>query len=86
MCIQKLHLDIYAKYYNYTLEMAVKSKFKNEKKFRQADLYYVLSSLLSVSQMMNGIIGSQPCNWFKINRIFISPEGTIKIYPFPLEF
>lgn len=86
MCIQKISLDIYAKYYNYTLDMAVASKLKRFLKFREADLTYVLFSLLSVGKAFNLMMGGQSSGWFNLKNIYITPEGHIKIYPFPLHY
>jgi hypothetical protein len=84
MCIQKLNLDIYAKYYNYTLDMAVEAKLKKFLRFREADLVYILISLLSIGKAFDLMVNSQASGWFSLNNIYITPEGFVKIYPFPL--
>ncbi len=84
MCIQKLHLDIYAKYYNYTLHMAIDSKIKRLKRFREGDLVYILFALLSVGRTYESILSNQFCGWFNLNNVYMTPEGFVKVYPFPL--
>lgn len=84
MCIQKISLNIYAKYYNYTLEMAVLSKLKRNLRFREVDLLYILVCLLSIGRAVSEVIGRQYCGWFSLNNIYLSPEGFVKVYPFPL--
>lgn len=73
MCIQKINLDLYAKYYNYTLDMAVASKLKKFLKFRERDLAYILASLLSVGKNVHQIIGGQASGWFTTRNIYITP-------------
>jgi len=53
MCIRKVSLDIYARYFNVTLEDTIDIKLRRGKRFREGDLFYILESLLSIAQCMH---------------------------------
>jgi hypothetical protein len=50
--------------------------------FRDSDLVYVLSSLIEVGALMAANTKRLYLGVFKANRIYLSTEGFIKIYPF----
>lgn len=87
MCIKKMTLDLFATYYNYTLLRAVVGKARRELSFKDSDLMYILESLVSVGQAVQQHTHSQYTGWFgDLDQVYLSPEGFVKIYPFPLTF
>jgi len=48
MCIKKLSLQIYVRYYNYTLCMAIERKILLGKRFNEGDIMYGLKSLIEI--------------------------------------
>lgn len=50
--------------------------------FRDSDLLYVLTSLIEVGALMAANTKRLYLGVFKTNRIYLSTEGFIKIYPF----
>ncbi len=53
MCIKKIALELYSRYYNCTLEMGILRKLQRNKRFKEADLFYILSSLLEIWKHIN---------------------------------
>lgn len=79
-------LDLYASYYNHTLENTIDIKLKRSLRFKEGDLFYILDSLLSVASIMHEKLGKIYTGLFSLKDVFISPDGFIKIYPYPIEF
>ena len=52
--------------------------------FRDADLYYILMSLVDVGSKINQIKNIPYLGLFRANKIYLSTEGFIKIYPFKI--
>lgn len=85
MCIKKVSLEIYTRYYNHTLEMAIQRKLKRNKRFREPDFFYVLSSLLNIWKHINEFLSNKYLEIFNIKNVFLSPEGYVKMFPFPID-
>jgi hypothetical protein len=85
MCIKKLTLEIYTRYYNHTLEMAISRKLARSKRFKEADVCYVLRSLLDVWKHISDEIDGKYVSLFNLNNVYLSPEGYVKMYPFPID-
>ena len=45
-------LDIYAIYYNYTLQKVIETKLGMGLQFRESDMMYILESLVSVGKVL----------------------------------
>ena len=84
LCSNSLEFDSYARYHNYTLENAIECKQAREKHFKEADLLYIMGSLLHVGEKINSILGKSYRALFKTYKIYLSTEGYVKLYPFQL--
>ena len=85
MCIKKLALEIYTKYYYHTLEYAISRKLELNRRFKEADLFYVFSSLLEIWKHLNDVLYNKHVDLFNLKYVFLSPEGYVKMYPFPVD-
>lgn len=84
LCSNSICFDAYAKYHNYTLENAINCKRALNKNFREADLLYVLTCLTSVLSRFNKVCGDHYKGVFQSDKVYLSTEGYIKMYPFHL--
>ena len=85
MCIKKICLQIYTKYYNHTLEMAIDKKIKRNKRFRESDVVYVFKSLLDIWKFVAEEVNQKYTALFHIKNIYLTPEGYVRVYPFPID-
>ncbi len=84
LCSNTLEFDSYGRYHNYTLENAIACKLEREKHFKEADLFYIMDSLLKVGDKLNNILGKSYKGLFKPYKVYLSTEGYVKMYPFQL--
>lgn len=84
LCSNTLEFDSYGRYHNYTLEEAIGCKVDKQRHFKEADLFYIMTSLLQVGEKLNNILGKSYKGLFKPYKVYLSTEGYIKIYPFQL--
>lgn len=77
MFIKDSKAHTYFNYYNFTFEQAIDKKKQNSR-FNEAELTYIMSCLLKVVLYLKGhgvVVGD-----YRSSRFFMSPEGYIKIY------
>ena len=84
LCSNSILFDVYARYHNYTLENAIQCKISNNKMFRDADLFYIMMSLIEVALRVSQILDRNYLGLFRTDKIYLSTDGYIKIYPFRL--
>lgn len=65
--------------------MAIHRKLKRNKRFKEADFFYVLASLLHIWKHINQFLTHKYVELFNIKNVFLSPEGYVKMYPFPID-
>jgi len=85
MCIQKVQLEIYTKYYNWTIARAISRKLERNQRFKEGDYIYVLEAMLAVVRFFQDIPHKRAFDHFSINNVFITPEGQIRMHPFPVQ-
>lgn len=85
MCIKKLALEIYTKYYYHSLEYAISRKLELNRRFKEADLFYVFNCLLEIWNNLNDVLYNKHIDLFNLKNVFLSPEGYVKMYPFPID-
>ena len=85
MCIKKIGLEIYTRYYNHTLEMAIMRKINRVRRFKEADVFYVAKSLLDIWSHISEVMNGRYVQLFNLKNVYLSPEGYVKMYPFPIE-
>lgn len=71
-------MHVYTNYYNFTLSMAIAKKKATRNNFSEADLLYLLHSLLDALTALrrNGLLFGM----FRTDSIYLSPEGHLKLY------
>jgi len=84
LCSNSILFDVYARYHNYTLENAIHCKIANNKMFRDADLFYIMMALIDVGARVSKVLDKPYYGFFKTEKIYLSTDGFIKIYPFRL--
>ncbi len=52
--------------------------------FRDGDLLYIFSSLVDVASKVSTVLERHFIGLFRANKVYLSTEGYIKIYPFRL--
>jgi len=52
--------------------------------FRDADLIYIMMSLIEVAIRVSQVLDRNYLGLFRTDKIYLSTEGFIKIYPFRL--
>ena len=82
LCSKAAIIDVYARYHNYTLENAIKCKATQQKLFRDGDLLYLLDSLAAAAHKLDQAGLQHYLGTFKDNKVYISTEGFLKLYPF----
>ena len=85
MCIKKISLEFYTRYYNHTLEMAIMKKVERNRRFKEADIFYVFRALLDIWKHISEELNGKYVELFNLKNVYLSPEGFVKMYPFPIE-
>ena len=85
MCIKKISLEIYTRYFNHTLEMAIDKKLIRNRRFKEADIIYVFKGLLDIWRHISEELNNKYVQLFDIRNIYLTPEGYIRVYPFPID-
>lgn len=65
--------------------MAIERKILRGKRFKESDIFYVLKSLIDIWKFISENVYNKYVSLFNINNVFLSPEGYVKIYPFPID-
>jgi hypothetical protein len=84
MCTQTTVLNSYARYHNYTLKDAIACKLRCAKMFRDEDLLYMFIALSGVGSLLHMALEHNYIGAFKADRVYLSTEGYVKVYPFRL--
>lgn len=84
LCSNLLCFDVYAKYHNFNLIDAIHSKINHKKNFPEPNLLYILLCLVSAGVKFKDAGGKQYFGVFKCDKVYLTTEGYIKIYPFHL--
>lgn len=84
LCSNSIIFDVYARYHNYTLENAILCKLANNKMFRDSDLFSILTGLIDVGCRVAQALDKPYHGLFRTDRIYLSTDGFIKVYPFRL--
>ena len=82
MCSETIVIDHYAKFYNYTLVNAIENKKNRRKMFRNEDLLYIMGSMVDIALILQEKSSQEYWNLFRSDKVFLSTEGFIKVYPF----
>ena len=64
--------------------MGILRKLKRNKRFKEADLFYVLMSLLAIWRHLTKQVNGKYIALFNLRNVYLSPEGYVKMYPFPI--
>ena len=83
MCIKDKKSHVYCNYYNFTLSQAIEKKKKTKASFAENDLLYIMGCVVSLANYLRQkeiFIGQ-----YRADRVYISPEGYIKMYLLELE-
>jgi hypothetical protein len=70
-------------YYNFTLDDGIRLKIKQRAAFTEGEAIYILKALLSIGKFyQNELKGAYYSGIYQTKKVYVSPEGHVKIYPF----
>lgn len=65
--------------------MAIERKITRGKCFKEGDIFYVLKSLVDIWKYISDHLHNKYVTLFNIKNVYLSPEGYVKMYPFPID-
>ena len=65
--------------------MAIDKKLIRNRRFKEADIFYVLKSLLDIWRYISEEMQNKYVQLFDIKNIYLTPEGYVRMYPFPID-
>lgn len=83
MCNKAIEVSAYSNYYGITLSQVIAQHKKNDIRFTEQELWYVIRTLSEVYQFLNSKFYFL-YESFKPSRITVSAEGYIKLFAFHL--
>ena len=70
-------------YYNFTLEDAIRLKIKQRSVFTEGEMIFIIKSLLCIGKFYHSQLkAAYYSGIYQSKKVYISPEGHVKIYPF----
>ena len=83
LCAEFDGLRAFCMYYNFTLEDGIRLKIKQRAAFTEGEIMYILKALLSIGKFYQSELkGSYYSGIYQSKKVYVSPEGHVKIYPF----
>lgn len=73
----------YSNYYNFTLAQAIQKKKMTRNNFTEADLLYIMHSLVDIITYLRQYKIS--FGLFRSDSVYLSPEGHVKVYLLDLD-